>query len=635
MADNLYDEDSIESLTPREHVRLRPGVYAGDTSNPNHLLLEIFSNALDEHNIGHGTQINVDIMENGTCRVEDKAQGFPINVMRDDGTTVLEAAFSVMNTSGKFSEDGIYEGSSLGLNGMGSKLTNFLSERFNVISWQKGEYEHLWFEDGLFIKRECGKWTDTDCPSGTCVTYKPDPQFFDTDKTDIKFFENFFNDIACLCPHLTIVLNNKQIKQDGIEQLIDRKLNNEIEVINNRLVIEHKDKNGNEFDLAMSFCGNSGSKIISYVNYGLTTVGPHITSMKSTITRVFNAWAKENGLLKAKDKNLDGSSIQEGMLLVSNIVTKNVAYNAQVKTTVTKMDSSFATAELAKQLELWMDTNPQDAKAIIEKALVSRKAAEAAKKAREAVKAKANVAAKPKKKIDLPSKLADCYSKDRMKCELMIVEGDSAGGNLKDMRDNEFQAILPVRGKVLNVETATVAAIEKNAEIQDMLNAFGLTKIAGKKEARYDKNNLRYGKIILMSDADIDGAHIKNLLLTFIWKYAPQLVSDGFVYAAVPPLYRLKDAKSTIYLKDDKELEDFKSNHDITKYQVSRLKGLGEMSPEETEEALLDPENRIIKQITVDDIDETTKLFTKLMSKDSAAKKRFIEEHEGDAEIYV
>lgn len=420
---NTYTKDSIESLEPREHVRLRPGVYAGDTSNPNHLLIEIFSNALDEYNIGHGNEIDVTIAPiTGTCQVSDYGQGFPINEMRDDGCTVLEAAFSVMNTSGKFRDDGVYEGSSLGLNGMGSKLTNFLSKHFQVLSWQKGKYEHIWFKDGLFEKRECGDWKDKDNPHGTWISYVPDEQFFDSSKTDIKFFENFFNDIACLCPNLTIWLNDTKIQHNSIEDLIDRKLEDNIEVVNSRLIIQHEEPAG-KIDLALSFCGKASSTIVSYVNYGLTTVGPHITAIKSTITRVLNNWAKENGLLKEKDKNLDGNSLQEGMLLVCNIVTKNVAYNAQVKTTVTKIDSAFATSVLAKKLELWLDNNPNDGKAIIEKALLSRKAAEAAKKAREAVKKKAVKKTSKMKFIDMPTKLADCYSKDRSICELYVTEG--------------------------------------------------------------------------------------------------------------------------------------------------------------------------------------------------------------------
>lgn len=418
---NIYNDDSIQSLDPREHVRLRSGVYAGNTANPNQLLMEVFSNALDEHNIGHGNRITVNINDNGSVQVEDSAQGFPINVVRkEDGKTVLEAAASVMNTSGKFTDDGVYEGTSLGTNGMGLKLCNFLSEWFEVISHDsKGNYEHLWFRDGLFQKREIGNgftW------SGTTVTYKPDKQFFDTDKTDVKFFEEFFNDICCLCPNLTVVLNNKQIHHPkGIEEILPRKLGNNIEIINNPMTL-FADKGKNKLDFALTFTGANSSTIVPYVNYGVTDSGPHVTAIKSTITRIFNSWAKENGLLGAKDKNLDGNSIQEGMLLVCNIVTTNVAYDAQVKSRVSKMDTSWLTEILSEELELWLDNNPEDAKIIIEKALLARKAAEAAKKAREKVKA-GTKAANKKVKIMNPDKLKDAehLGQDSI---LLVVEGE-------------------------------------------------------------------------------------------------------------------------------------------------------------------------------------------------------------------
>lgn len=414
-----YSDDSIQSLDARSHVRLRPGMYVGSTANPNHLLMEIFANALDEHNIGHGDKIIVNINENGSVQVEDYGQGFPINVVREeDGKTILEASFSVTNTSGKFTDDGVYGGSSLGLNGLGGKLTNFLSEWFEVVSSNnKGEYEHLWFKDGLFQKREVGNGFTY---SGTSVTYKPDKQFFDADKTDAKFFEEFFNDICCLCPNLTVVLNNTQINHpQGIEEILPRKLGNNIEIINNPMTLL-AERGKNKLDFALTFSGSSSSTIIPYVNYGVTDSGPHVTAIKSTITRIFNSWAKENGLLGAKDKNLDGNSIQEGMLLVCNIVTTNVAYDAQVKSRVSKMDTSWLIEILTKELELWLDNNPEDAKIIIDKALLARKAAEAAKKAREAIKNKQNK--KKRAKIMNPDKLKDAehLGQDSI---LLVVEG--------------------------------------------------------------------------------------------------------------------------------------------------------------------------------------------------------------------
>ena len=498
---NIYSDDSIQSLDPREHVRLRSGVYAGNTSNPNQLLMEVFSNALDEHNIGHGNKINVNILDDGVVHCEDTGQGFPINVVRqEDGKTILEAAASVMNTSGKFADDGVYEGTSLGTNGMGLKLCNFLSEWFEVISHNnKGQYEHLWFRDGLFQKREVG---DGFTWSGTTVTYKPDKQFFDTDKTDVKYFEEFFNDICCLCPNLTVVLNNKQIHHPkGIEEILPRKIGNNIEIINNPMILS-AERGKNKLDFALTFTGASSSTIIPYVNYGITDAGPHVTAIKSTITRIFNSWAKENGLLGAKDKNLDGNSIQEGMLLVCNIVTTNVAYDAQVKSRVSKMDTSWLTEILTEELELWLDNNPEDAKIIIEKALLARKAAEAAKKARAAVK---NKAEKKEKAFKLPTTLSDAWSKNRQKCELFICEGKSAASGLVAARDSETQAVYGVRGKMLSVLKTTPDKIVKNQEINNLLQALGLDYNPQNGKCKYDAKKLRYGKIIAAADADFDG----------------------------------------------------------------------------------------------------------------------------------
>ena len=632
---NTYKDDSIESLSALEHVRLRPGMYAGDTSDATQLAIEILGNAIDEYNIGHGNIIYIDLLDDGGVVITDEGQGFPINVIREDGETVLQASFDVINTSGKYRDDGVYEGTAIGLNGIGAKLTNFLSHKLVVKSSNnKGDYEEIAFIEGVFSGRNVGK--DISLPSGTTVSFQPSEEFFDNPKVNENKLRKFCNDITCLCPGLTIMFNGEEIKHEkGIIDLLSSTLGKDLEIINSPLIIQEI-KGKQKLDLALTYGSKSSSNFVVYVNCGLTQAGPHITGIKSCITRILNKWAKEQGLLKEKDKNLEGSALQEGLVFVCNITAENVAYDAQVKTTITKIDTSFITSSLGKQLEIWLDNNPADGRIIIERALVARKATEAAKKAREAVKAKASaVPTKPKKTIDLPSKLADCFSSSRKECELYVVEGDSAGGNLKQVRNNEFQAVFPLRGKMLNTQKATIDKILKNAEIVNLIKAFGLSISTDGKKVVYNKNNIRYGKIIIMSDADVDGAHIKNLFYTFIWNFAPDLILDGFVYAGVPPLYRLKNNKEVIYLKDDSALEDFKKTGKLSSYQLSRNKGLGEMSPEETEETLVNPETRIIEQITVEDMGAADKLFDTLMGSSADKRKKYIEENSERAEVYV
>lgn len=567
MADNQYTKDSIETLDARSHVRLRSGMYIGSNATPNQLLLEIFSNALDEHNVGHGNTISVGIFNDGRCFVEDQAQGFLVNSMRDDGKTVLEASFSIINTSGKFKDDGVYEGSSLGLNGVGGKLTNFLSLWMTVTTHRDGQYEKIWFKDGLFEKREVGEWKDE--TSGTHVQWQPDPQFFQSGITDLKYFENFFSDICCMCPELRIELysdnSNITIQKNGINDFVSSRLGKSVEIIDNRFILEEKD-----FSLGLTFTSNSDSKLIAYVNYGLSESGPHITSMKSSITRILNSWARENDLLKEKEKNLDGNAIQEGMLLICNIVSTGVTYNSQTKEKIVSLDSNFIDT-FNKHFELWLDSHPEDAKVIIEKAIVARRAAEAAKKAREAVKNKAN---KKDKVFKLPTTLTDCWSKNRKKAELFVTEGRSAASGLVAGRDSEFQAVYGVRGKMLSVLKTKQENIIKNQEINNLIQALGLDYNPKTAKCIYDADKLRYGKIIAAADADPDGKMIENLLFNILWYICPELIINGHVYSAVPPLYRITTKNNEyIFLAGDNELEEYKRNNTQKTYLITRNKG--------------------------------------------------------------
>ena len=625
----LYDETSIESLDPREFTRLRAGVYCGDTAYATQLLVEIVSNAVDEFRLGNGNRIEVNINKE-IVSVRDYGQGFITNHFRDDGKTILEAAFSVINTSGKYREDGTYEGTSLGSFGIGSKLTNFLSNWLIVETYRDGKFEKIKFDEGIFAEREVGE--DTKSKTGTLVKWKASKEFFTNPIVEIEKVKSLFKTITCLCPGLTIELNNNKEKityfsKNGLDDLADDYLKDK-ELLNNRFkmnMVEGK----NKMDLVLTYSTAYSSTVIPYVNTGLTESGPHIVQLRAVITREFNKFFRDKGWLKDKDDNLNGDDIQEGMFLIFNITAPNVAYNAQVKSTITKIEMKPFVNSLSEHLSFWLTQNEKDVKAIADKALNARKAREAAKKAKDAVR---EINTKKKKGLRFDSKLADCYSKDRSKCEIYITEGDSASGNLKTARNNEFQAVMPVRGKILNTQRASLEKIQKNAEIMTMIDAFGLKVDKETMKITYDPDELRYGKIIIMSDADVDGAHIKNLFYTFIWNFCPQLIKDGYVYAGVPPLYKITMGKTYKYLKNDIALEEFRKENKGKNYIVNRLKGLGELSVEETEETLTDPANRIIKQIVVDDEASATSLFNDLMGNEIDTRKEYVKLHSCEAQ---
>ncbi len=625
----LYNEDSIESLSPLAFTRLRPGVYAGDTTYSTQLLVEIISNAVDEFRLGNGNRIGVTITGDMVA-VRDYGQGFICNSFREDGKTILEAAFSVLNTSGKYREDGTYEGTSLGSFGIGSKITTFLSHWLRVKTIRDGEWEEIYFKEGVFDNRTTG----TGGVSGTLVEWQPSEEFFTHTEVESGKIHSLFKTISCLCPGLTIYLNENgkiynYVSEKGLNDLVDAAVDNK-ELINNRFDMNFAEGK-NKMDMVLTYTSNYSSTIVPYVNTGLTETGQHITQVKSIITREFNKFFKEKKWLKSTDENLTGDDIQEGMYIVFNITAPNVSYDAQVKSRITKIDMKPFNVALTENLQYWLANNEKEIKLIADKAINAKKAREAAKKAREKAREQGK---KKEKALKFDSKLADCYSEDREKCEIYITEGDSASGNLKTARNNEFQAVMPVRGKILNTQKATLDKIQKNAEIMTMIEAFGLKIDSKTMRVTYDRDELRYGKIIIMSDADVDGSHIKNLFYTFIWNFCPQLFYDGIIYAGVPPLYKITLAgnKGYKYLKDDAALEQFKSTYS-GKYTVNRLKGLGEMDIEETEETLTNPDNRIIKQITIDDSEETEKLFDDLMGTAIVPRKNFIKEHSKEANI--
>lgn len=622
-------DDNIMSLSPLEFTRLRPGVYCGSTEYSTQLLIEIVSNAIDEFKAGYGNRIDVEIRNDGYYSVADFGHGFPINEEREDGKTTFQAAFDTLNTSGKFTEDGVYEGTALGLNGIGSKLTNFLSHDLTAVTFRDNQYERISFVEGIFKDRTVGKAKDKS--SGTTVVWRPNETFFTHPEVDINKIHDLFHVLVCLCPGLTINLTTPQEKktyfsQNGINDLVNDAVK-DTELINNRMNMSFSDGK-NKMDMIITYTSNYSFNMISYVNTGDTDSGPHITQIKTIITREFNKFFKEKKWLKDKDSNFSGDDIQEGLLVAFNITTPGVSYDAQTKSRIVKIDMSPFNAAIVENLQNWFHNNEKDIKLIFDKAAGARKAREAAKKAREKVREQGK---KKEKALKFDSKLADCWSKDRSKCEIYVTEGDSASGNLKTARNNEFVAVMPVRGKILNVRKASLDKIQKNAEIMTMIDAFGLTIDPKTMKLTYDEKDLRYDKIIIESDADVDGSHIKNLFYTFIWTFCPQLILDGHIYAGVPPLYKITESKDNyIYLKDDTALEQYRASHKNKKYLVNRLKGLGEMSPDETS-ILVDPDQRIIKQVTVEDIAAANKLFDDLMGTQIIPRKRFIQQHSQEA----
>ncbi len=506
----LYDEKSIESLSPLEFTRLRPGVYVGSTEYATQLLIEIISNSVDEFRAGNGDLIDVNIAGSWVT-VSDRGQGFIPNSFREDGKTILEAAFSVLNTSGKYREDGSYEGTSLGSYGIGSKLATFLSHSLTVTTFRDGLSEKIKFTEGVFDNREVSEVDKA--LHGTIVQWNPSEEFFTNTTVEVNKIKDLFKTLAALCPGLTINLQieeNPAIKfysKNGISDLLDSAIKDK-EILNNRFVMNFAEGK-NKLDLVMTYTSNYSSTIVPYVNAGLTESGQHITQLKTILTREMNKFFKEKKWLKEKDENLSGDDINEGLYLIFNLTCAGVAYDAQVKSRVSKIDMKPFTGAFTESLNYWLHNNEKELKIIADKVIGARKAREAAKKARDAARA---IDKKKKEKVlKFDSKLADCYSKDRKKCEIYITEGDSASGNIKMARDNEFQAVLPVRGKILNTRKATLEQIQKNAEIMTMIEAFGLTIDTKTMKVTFYPEDLRYGKIIIMSDADVNESAYERL----------------------------------------------------------------------------------------------------------------------------
>ena len=630
-----YGVKDIKTLEGIEAIRLRPGMYIGSVGSEGvqHITLEIISNAVDEYLNGHCTKCHVAVSKDGVISISDNGRGVPFGKAAD-GSETLVNVYTKLHTGAKFDSDGkTGYNTSGGMNGVGAKATNALSEAFKVVSVRDGKKAEAKFKKGKLVSYKESK-APASAAAGTMVEFKPDKTIFkESIKLDYTKLKNQIKELAYLSPGMIFEFSfeDKETEtiasKNGIKDYIED-INKNKKTITSLFYTESvEERVGVKVAMVYNDSYNDSYKL--YTNSIPNSGGTHLTGFRTALTQAINEYARENKLLKDKDVNLSGEELKEGLSLILSFIMPDPVFSGQTKDVLSSSEARTMVQRLvSKELKVWFMANPKDAKTIVDKALLARAAREKAKKAKDAVR---NVESKKQKALKFDSKLADCYSKDRSRCEIYITEGDSASANLKAARDNEFQAVLPVRGKIINTQKAGLDKIQKNAEIMTMIEAFGLTIDPKTMKITYKEEDLRYGKIIIMSDADVDGAHIKNLFYTFIWNFCPQLIQDGYVYAGVPPLYKITIGKEYKYLKNDEALEEFRKSHTGRKYIVQRLKGLGEMSEEETEETLTDPEQRIIKQITINDVSAAAQLFEDLMGTAINPRKEYIKEHSKEA----
>lgn len=636
MGSNLYTENSIVTESPREFTRRVPSTYLGSSKKNTNLVKEIFANAVDEHAIGHGTSICVSIdTKTNTYTVEDNGQGFLVNAgIDEDGETILQRSFDKLNTSGKTTQDGVYQGTALGLNGIGAKLTNWLSKSLNVVTYRDGEFEELNFTDGIFVNRKVGK---KDRHSGTVVTWHPDEQFFAENIPDDLALKSHFEIIAALCPNLTIEYTyngNKTVYKEpnGITAYVERKVNGK-ELFANRFIME-RNIGKDVLNICLTYTSDYSENIDAYVNLGHTDSGEHIKAFHTAFTKAVNKYATETNLLKKSDKNFSTAEISEGLYVVFNMTTTSAKYDAQNKSRIDDIDAKIINAVVGGDFATWLINNPTDAKIIVERALTARKAREAAQKAKEKIRD----AGKVNKKtlfVDLPSKLSDAYpknKKDRSNCEIYITEGDSAASSINATKDSTFQACFPIRGKVLCCQKATPDKVFGNQEISNIAKALGLEIDKSTGKLIYDAKKLRYVRIIIATDADADGDDISSLLLTVFNWLCPELIENGHIYRVYGALFKATFNDGTyITFQNDVEFENWKKTNKKA-YKLSRAKGLGELTKEETYEQLINPETRDLRRLVASDMDEFNKYLEMFKGADIEPRRVYLEEHHNDYE---
>lgn len=637
---NTYDADSISVLEGLEAVRKRPGMYIGSVSTKglNHLIYEIVDNAVDEHLAGFCKNIHVTLEKDGSATVEDDGRGVPVG-MHQKGISAARLVYTTLHAGGKF-DDSAYKTSG-GLHGVGSSVVNALSVYMDVQISREGYIHHDRYERGVPVVEledgllpTIGKTRKT----GTKVNFLPDDTIFEKTKFRAEEVKSRLHETAYLNPELTIVFDDKRPdsqehieyhEPDGILGFI-RDLNQKKEVLHDPIYFKGTAE-GIEVEAAFQYVNEFHENVLGFCNNIYNAEGgTHLTGFKTTFTTVMNQYARELGILKEKDSNFTGADIRNGMTAIISIKHPDPRFEGQTKTKLDNPDAAKATGKVTgDEIVLYFDRNVETLKKVLscaEKAAKIRKTEE---------KAKTNLLTKQKYSFDSNGKLANCEKKDPSQCEIFIVEGDSAGGSAKTARNRNYQAILPIRGKILNVEKATIDKVLANAEIKTMINAFGCGFSEGYGND-FDITKLRYDKIVIMADADVDGAHISTLLLTLFYRFMPDLITEGHVYIAMPPLYKVMPKKGQEeYLYDDKALERYRRAHKPGSFTLQRYKGLGEMDAEQLWETTLNPETRMMKRVEIEDARLASSVTEILMGSDVPPRKKFIYEHAQDAELDI
>ena len=639
MSKNTYDAESISVLEGLEAVRKRPGMYIGSVSSRglNHLVYELLDNGVDEHLAGFCDRIRVTLESDGSVTVEDNGRGVPVD-LHSTGVSAERVVFSTLHAGGKF-EEGAYKTSG-GLHGVGSAVVNALSEYLDVQVSRDGFIHHDRYERGnpvIQLKKGLLPTIGTTRKTGTKVNFLPDHEIFEKIVFRSEDIKRRLHETAYLNPTLTIRFEDKREESkevityhepEGVIGFI-KDINKKKEAIHDPIYYKGSVE-GIEVEVALQYVNEFHETVLGFCNNIFNAEGgTHLTGFKSTFTSIMNTYARELGILKEKDSNYTGTDIRNGMTAIISIKHPEPRFEGQTKTKLDNPDATRATSKVTSdEVVLYFDRNVETLKNVLacaEKAAKIRKSEE---------RAKTNLLSKQKYSFDSNGKLANCESRKPEECEIFIVEGDSAGGSAKTARNRHFQAILPIRGKILNVEKASIDKILANAEIKSMINAFGCGFSEGYGND-FDIEKLRYGKIIIMADADVDGAHISTLILTLFYRFLPELIYNGHVYLAMPPLYKVTPKQGeALYLYDDRELEKYRKK-EKGQFTLQRYKGLGEMNADQLWDTTLNPKTRMLKQVEIEDARMATEITEMLMGSEVPPRRTFIYENAKEAELDV